>query len=147
MPAQRFDVSNEMLRRVINDFGVRGGTARTALVEQNHAVVLWIMKAPHARHIASTRPAVQQHHRPAGWMSALLVVHAMPGIQLQAAGVEGLGGGIQGGHGTLWFPRSGSARWCCALRCQALNTLSHGQQGFVTFGCAQQRQPQRRAVL
>src|SRR5690606_39297654 len=68
------------------------------LVEQDDAVLRRVVEAAHLVGTATARAAVQQHHRLAIGIAALLVIEDVAVIDAEGAGVEGFDLGIQRAH-------------------------------------------------
>src|SRR3546814_4313746 len=78
-------------------------SAGAALVEQHDAVLRRVVEAPHLRAAAAARTAVQQHHRLAPGIAALLVMERVAVVDFELAGVEGFDLGIERAHaGNPW---------------------------------------------
>ena len=80
---------------------MRSRPAGAALVEQDDPVLGRIVEATHLGAAAAARAAMQQHHRLAVRVAALLVIELVARIDLEDAGVVGLDFGIQRAHGQL----------------------------------------------
>src|SRR6185312_15038499 len=93
--AHAFDVGHQVPGRVLAQFRVRGGLAATALVEQYDAIDGRVEEAPALRVGAAARTAVQEHHRLAVRIAALLVVQRVQFRDLERAAVVGFDFGIQ----------------------------------------------------
>ena len=90
MFAQRFDVAQQLVRRVHRQIGavghMRGGSTAAALVEQNDAVGGRIEELPYRRLRAAAGTAVQEHHRLAVRISADFPVHALAVTDVEETG-------------------------------------------------------------
>src|SRR5690606_28216455 len=95
---QRLDVLDQVPRGVVDQVRIRGGAAATALVEQHDPVLLRVVEATHLVAAAATRPTVQQHHRFAFRVPALLVLERVALVDGKGTGVVGLDLGIQAAH-------------------------------------------------
>ena len=74
---------------------MRFGSACSALVEQDDAVLLRVVEATHIVAAAAARPTMNHHYRLAPRIAALLVVQTVALIDLQIAVVVGLHCGMQ----------------------------------------------------
>src|SRR3546814_888182 len=81
-------------------------SAGAALGEQHDAVLRRVVEAPHLRAATAARAAVQQHHRLAPGVAALLVMERVAVVDFELAGVEGFDLGIERAHaGNPWKKR------------------------------------------
>jgi hypothetical protein len=88
MTAQRFDVLDEVGRRVLDQAAEGSGTTRAALVEDNHAPEIRVEESPVHRARACTRAAVEEEDGPPTGVADLLPVHDVTRRQWQIAGLE-----------------------------------------------------------
>ena len=89
MLAQPLDLLDQGGRGVVGDITQRQRAAGAALIEDDDAVERWIEEAPVDRRRTGARPAMQEHHRHAVGIAALLPVERVPAIDGQhAAGVR-----------------------------------------------------------
>jgi len=95
MLAQALDVRNQVPSGVVDEFRMRRGASATALVEQHDAIGIRVEEAPALGIATAARPAMQEHHRLAVRIAALLVVQRMQRRDLQEAAVVGLDPGIK----------------------------------------------------
>ena len=84
---QRLDIRDKVPRGVVDQVGVRRRPPCPALVEKYDAVARRIMEAAHARAAARAGAAVEDDHRLAGRVAALLVMNPVSIIDRQHAGV------------------------------------------------------------
>ena len=93
--AHALDVGDQVPGGVVGEFGMRGRLAAATLVEQHDAIDRRIEEAPAFRIRAAARATVQEHHRLAVRIAALLVVQRVQRRHRQHAAVERLDLGIQ----------------------------------------------------
>ena len=86
MFAQGLDIGHQIPGRVLAQLRMRGGTAASALVEQENPVAVRVKKAAHFRAGAAARPAMQGHHRDALRISGLFPVDFMQIRHTQPSG-------------------------------------------------------------
>jgi hypothetical protein len=83
VPTQQFDIGEEMSCRVRGEIyvglaRVRRASPRSALIEQNDPIDVWIKQPPRARGAARTRSAVEHERGLAGCISARLPIDLIP---------------------------------------------------------------------
>ncbi len=77
MPAQGFDVFNQMRAGIGMQAATGLAKATTALIEQNDPETLWVKQTPVTRRATAARPSVKEEQRNAFRISALLVVQTV----------------------------------------------------------------------
>jgi len=82
---QRFEVSNQMLGRIIGCFAIRRGAPAAALVEHDDAVIVGVEKAAVRRRGPRTRAAMQENRRRSFGIAGHLPIHCMVAVQIEHA--------------------------------------------------------------
>jgi hypothetical protein len=112
-PPQQFDICEEMSCRVRGEIyvwvaRVRRASSRSALVEQNDPIDVWIKGPPRARGAARTRSAVEHHRGLAGWISARFPIDLVPITNIEHSVIVGFNIWIKAGHDhALWISAAG----------------------------------------
>src|SRR5690348_15357344 len=92
---QPFDVGDQIPGGVVAQFGVRRRAPAATLVEQDDAISARVEESPALGVAARAGSAVQEHHRLAARIAALLVVERVQRRDLQRAGIVGLDLGVE----------------------------------------------------
>jgi hypothetical protein len=108
---QPFHVGDQVPGGVVVERGVRGGSATTALVEQDDAVAGGIMQAAHRRVGAAARPAVHQQRHFARRVAAFLPVDLVAAGHAQPTLRTGLDRRIKPELGAVAAPVRGLGWW------------------------------------
>ena len=95
MFAQPLHVGHKIPGRVLGKLGMRRRLPAAALVEQDDSIGVRIVRAPHRRVGAATRPAMHDDDRFALWIAAFLEIDAVQIGHFQRAGPIGLDLGVE----------------------------------------------------